>query len=120
MNTTTEVERTPLKLAIDGQTIAVEQLGVRLPFARKPAHLREVSETSDRSNLVYVIETREMTPAEFDALSSSLLRSREWLKGKGGYVGAGRLCVEVRALGRPSLYIDPSGGDYPRYVARLG
>jgi hypothetical protein len=28
--------------------------------------------------------------------------------------------VEVHAPGRPYLYLDPSGGDYPRYVARLG
>jgi len=32
----------------------------------------------------------------------------------------GRLCVEVHAPGRPYLYVDPSGGDYARYVARLG
>ena len=44
----------------------------------------------------------------------------EWLAGKGGYVGQGRLCVEVHAPGRPYLYVDPSGGDYARYAARLG
>ena len=46
--------------------------------------------------------------------------ARDWLAGKGGYVDQGRLCVEVHAPGRPYLFIDPSGGDYPRYVARLG
>jgi hypothetical protein len=69
---------------------------------------------------VFVTEAREMTPAEFDAFASQLLKSRDWLSGKGGYLADGRLCVEVRATGRPILYVDPSGGDYGRYVARLG
>jgi taurine transport system substrate-binding protein len=69
---------------------------------------------------VFVTETREMTPAEFDVFASQLLKSRDWLSGKGGYLADGRLCVEVRASGRPTLYVDPSGGDYGRYVARLG
>ena len=30
------------------------------------------------------------------------------------------MCVEVNAPGRPYLYVDPSGGDYARYAARLG
>ncbi len=30
------IERTPLTLQWEGQDIQVEQLGIRLPFARKP------------------------------------------------------------------------------------
>ncbi|CAJ0895440.1 hypothetical protein R1479_03948 [Ralstonia mannitolilytica] len=60
------------------------------------------------------------TPAEFDAFGRSLLVSRDWLRGKGGGTGDGYLCVEVTAPGRPYLYVNPEGGDYARYVARLG
>jgi hypothetical protein len=49
-----------------------------------------------------------------------MLVSRDWLAGKGGFVGEGRLCIEIHAPGRPYLYVDPSGSDYARYVARLG
>lgn len=61
-----------------------------------------------------------MTSAEFDTFAWTLGARREWLKGKGGNIADGVLCVEVRAPGRPYLYIDPSGSDYPRHVARLG
>jgi hypothetical protein len=116
---TIEVKRTPTTVTVNGQVMSVQQLSVLLPFARKPADLSEACEASG-SDTVYITETREMTPDEFDAFSRSLLRSRDWLSGKGGYANDGRLCVEVHAPGRPWLYVDPSGGDYGRYVARIG
>jgi hypothetical protein len=106
-------------ITIDGTDIQVEQLGTPLAFTRKPRDLGELS-GSDGTQVVYVTETREMSPAEFDAFGRDLLRSRPWLAGKGGYYGKGRLCIEVCAPDRPRLYVDPSGGDYARYVARLG
>ena len=115
---TITIERTPRTLQFEGTAIEVEELSVRLPFARKPADLSEVG--GEGNYKVFVTETREMTPAEFDGFASQLLKSRDWLNGKGGYLADGRLCVEVRASGRPALFVDPSGGDYGRYVARLG
>ena len=115
---TITIERTPRTLQFEGTAIEVEELSVRLPFARKPADLSEVG--GEGNYKVFVTETREMTPAEFDGFASQLLKSRDWLRGKGGYIGNGRLCVEVHAPGRPYLFIDPSGGDTARYVARLG
>ena len=112
------IERTPMSLQWEGQEIQVEQLGIRLPFARKPADLKDMNASGDY--VVYVTETREMEPEEFDGFAKNLSKSRDWLKGKGGYFMQGRLCVEIHAPGRPYLFIDPSGGDYPRYVARLG
>ena len=112
------IERTPVTVEFDGQHIPAEQLGVRLPFARKPADLADICASGE--DIVYVTETRVMTPAEFDAFTRNLLASRDWLAGKGGYAGAGRLCVEIHAPGRPYLYVDPSGSNYGRYVARLG
>ena len=115
---TITIERTLRTFTVDGNGIQVEELGIRLPFARKPVDLRDMSATGDY--IVYVTETRTMTPEEFDGFAANLLTSRDWLTGKGGYVGNGSLCVEVHAPGRPYLYVDPSGGDYGRYVGRLG
>ncbi len=112
------IERTPLTLMWEGQEIQVEQLGIRLPFARKPENLKDMSASGDY--IVYVTETRIMTPEEFDGFAANLLVSRDWLAGKGGYADQGRFCVEVHAAGHPYLYVDPSGSDYARYAARLG
>ncbi len=103
---------------INGQAVIVEELGGRLPFARKPVDLDEVGGHGQIK--VFVTETRVMTPAEFDAFARSLMASRDWLAGKGGGVEGGYLCVEVTAPGRPYLYVNPEGSDYARYVARLG
>ena len=115
---TITIERKPLTIMFDGQQVQVEELSIRLPFGRKPSDINDIAATGDY--VVYVTETRTMTPEEFDGFAMNLYKSRDWLKGKGGYLGQGRLCVQVQAPGRPYLFIDPSGGDYPRYVARLG
>lgn len=115
---TINIDRRPLTIVFDGSEIEVEELGVRLPFGRKPADLTDLAACGDYT--VYVTETREMATQEFDEFAMNFFESRDWLRGKGGFVGNGRLCVEVHAPGRPYLYVDPSGGDYARYVARLG
>ncbi len=115
---TLTIERTPRTLKINGQAVIVEELGMRLPFARKPLDLDQVGGYDQTK--VFVTETRVMAPAEFDAFARSLTASRDWLAGKGGGVQGGYLCVEVTAPGRPYLYVNPEGSDYARYVARLG
>ncbi len=115
---TITIERKPLTINFDGQEIEVEELSLRLPFARKPESLRDMIATGDY--IVYVTETREMTHDEYDGFTCNLLASRDWLKGKGGYLGQGRLCVEIHSPGRPYLYVDPSGADYVRYIGRIG
>ncbi|HNB46399.1 MAG: hypothetical protein RKP46_18945 [Candidatus Accumulibacter sp.] len=115
---TITIERTPRTLQFGDTTLQVEELSVRLPFARKPADLDEVG--GQGQTKVYATETKELTVDEFDAFARSLLVSRDWLRGKGGGTGDGYLCVEVTAPGRPYLYVNPEGGDYARYVARLG
>lgn len=118
MHMTIDIERTPRTANVGGQTVHVEELSLPLPFARKPGSLAEVG-GSERCK-VFVIETREMSSTEFDIFSNHLLASRDWLAGKGGYCEDGRLCIEIKAPGRPTLYVDPSGSNYARYVARLG
>jgi hypothetical protein len=115
---TITIERTPLTITREGLAIQVEELSVRLPFARKPADVSEVGGFG--STRILITETREMTPGDFDAFASNLMKSRDWLRGKGGGTGDAYFCVEVHAPGRPYLYVNPEGGDYARYVARLG
>lgn len=112
------IVRTPRVLRFGRQKIRVEQLGASLPFACKPTSLREMCATGEHR--IYVVETVELTIAEFDAFTADLSRPQSWLSGKGGNVADGCLCVEVLAPGRPYLYVDPAGGNYARYVARLG
>ena len=86
---TITIERMPRTLQFEGTAIEVEELSVRLPFARKPADLSEVG--GEGNYKVFVTETRLMTPAEFDGFACQLLKSRDWLSGKGGYLSDGRL-----------------------------
>lgn len=115
---TITIERTPRSVHLGDTTLQVQELSVRLPFARKPCDLGELGGGTPEK--VLVTETREMSPAEFDEFAANLLRSRSWLNARGGSTREGVLCVEVRAPGRPHLYINPEGSDYGRYVARLG
>lgn len=115
---TITIERTPRTITREGLAIQVEELSVRLPFARKPADLSEVGGFGNTR--ILVTETRGMTQSDFDSFASNLMKSRDWLRGKGGGTGDGYFCVEVHAPGRPYLYVNPEGGDYARYVARLG
>lgn len=115
---TLTIECKPETINWDGQELQVHKLSIRLPFGRKPTDITDIAASGDYT--VYVTDTLEMEPEEFDGFAMNLYKSRDWLKGKGGYVGDGRLCVMVHAPGRPYLFVDPSGGDYPRYLARLG
>ena len=125
MSAGTEVAATPDRRAVtiefDGRPVPAEDLGLRLAFTRKPARLAEVGDARDGpAEPVFVTETIRLTSSAFDGFAMRLLASQPWLAGKGGYAQGGRLCVEVCAPDRPTLLVDPSGGDYARYVARLG
>ena len=110
------IKRNPCTVVIGDKIIETEKLHKRLPFARKPADLSEVR--GKEYVEVYVTETKELTTAEFDDFASSLLVSRDWLRGKGGGKLGSYFCIEVIAPGRPTLYVNPEGSDFARYVAR--
>ena len=59
------IPRTPRTVQFRGQALHVEELGACLPFACKPDNLREMCATGEHR--IYITETVEMTPAEFDA-----------------------------------------------------
>lgn len=68
---TITIESTPRALRFEGAAIEVEELRVRLPFARKHTDLSEVG--GEGSHKVFMTETREMSPAQFDAFATQML-----------------------------------------------
>lgn len=91
----------------------------RARFARKPWSLDDVLHNSDPSAPFEPIEIelhKELTAAEYDAFANELLENRDWLAGHGGHAGGRRYVVEVSAPGRRTLFVDPSGSAYGRYV----
>ena len=94
-------------------------IATRARFTRKPCSIDEVLHNSDPSappESITVEFRKEMTAAEYDAFASTLLEDRDWLTGRGGHANGQRQVVEVSAPGRTTLYVDPSGGSYGRYV----
>jgi hypothetical protein len=116
---TIRIARTPRTVSVCGEQVTVHELGIRLPFTRKPQSLSDVGGGGDPQR-IYVTSTREMTAAEYDDFARGFLRDRDWLSGQGGVIGDARVCVELIAPGRPVLYVNAEGFGYARYVARLG
>ena len=92
---------------------------IRARFTRKPCSLDDVLHNTDPSappEPIAIEFRKELTAAEYDAFASTLLEDRDWLAGRGGHADGHRRVVEVSAPGRTTLYVDPSGGSYGRYV----
>lgn len=66
---------------------------------------------------VSVMETINLTPEQYNAICSSPLDDYIFLSGKGGYDdGNHRQVVALKCAGKPTLYVDPSGSGYCRYM----
>ena len=92
---------------------------IRVRFARKPCDLDEVLHNADPSAPLEPIEIelhKELTEAEYDAFANTLLQDRDWLAGLGGHANGRRRVVAVSAPGRTTVFVDPSGSSYGRYV----
>ena len=95
---------------------------VKTYMVRKPSDLAEVKSITraniDRLETVAVTETIKLTPAEYKRVCKHLLTDYSFLKGKGGYSSEHeyRQVVEITADGQPTLYADPSGSSYCRYL----
>ena len=88
-------------------------------FTRKPFSIDEVHHNSDPSappEVITIEFRKELTATEYDAFANTLLEDRDWLAGRGGHADGHRRVVEVCAPGRTTLYVDPSGSSYGRYV----
>ena len=95
---------------------------VKTYMVRKPSDLDEVKTitraNSDRLETVAVAETINLTPVEYRRVCRNPLNDYDFLKGKGGYCDehSYRQVVEITADGQPTLYADPSGSSYCRYL----
>jgi len=92
---------------------------IRARFTRKPCSIDEVLHNSDPSappESITIECRKKLTSAEYDVFANTLLEDRDWLAGRGGHRNGQRSVVEVSAPGRTTLYVDPSGGSYGRYV----
>ena len=94
-------------------------IATRARFTRKPCSIDEVLHNSDPSappESITIELRKELTAIEYDVFANTLLDNRDWLAGHGGHSNGKRSVVEVSAPGRTTLYVDPSGGSYGRYV----
>lgn len=93
---------------------------LRVRFTRKPCSLSEVLHNGDpdpTASQVVVEKHVELSSPEYDEFAENLLVDRPWLKGLGGWLNKDvRNAVMVTAPERTTLYVDPSGSAYGRYV----
>jgi hypothetical protein len=68
-----------------------------------------------------IIETKHLTPSEFDAFCASFYTERDWLTGKGGHRSKDRKLLSYSAIlvvapDRPRILVNPEGFNYGRYI----
>lgn len=90
-------------------------------FARKPMGMQDVMAAArDEDGEKFFVEIQETISLTEDAYAlfiSNFMEICPWLAGKGGYVNSTtRQAVRVTCEGQPTLYVDPSGAAYGRYV----
>lgn len=93
----------------------------KIYMVRKPSDFEEVKELCRRYNMqaeeVTVTEMVNMPPVWYDAVCQNPLDDYIFLSGKGGYDDENhRQVVALQCPGKPTLYVDPSGSSYCRYM----
>lgn len=95
-----------------------DQILVR--FARKPCSIEDIEaagrDYDNRAEAIEITETKSLNAEEYDSFIKNILSDHEWLTGKGGYDNGLRKAVAITAPDRKTLYADPSGYSYARYV----
>ena len=90
---------------------------VNVHFARKPVNLEAALLDHDREIEAARIEaTQALTSAEYDAFTANFFATQSWLVDRGGWANGRTRVVEVTAPNRSTLYINPEGYGYARYV----
>lgn len=98
----------------------MEQEIIRVMYCRKAVDWDEIRSCLNiphqYASKTVVVEIKEMDDREYEEFVNNPMASREWLKDKGGTINDIRQSIAVTCAGRPTLYVDPSGYDYARYV----
>ena len=94
---------------------------VKIYMVRKPSDIDEVMELCRRYNAqaeeVTVVETVNLPPVWYGAVCRAPLDDYIFLSGKGGYDDENhRQVVALQCPSKPTLYVDPSGSSYCRYM----
>ena len=97
---------------------------VSAAFVHKPGdgeRLVEQLAGEKKTEQAKIIESRNLSTAEYDAFVGDLFADYGWLKGKGGIEplpqgGQQRHVIELMAKDRQTLLVDPSGHGYARIV----
>ena len=95
---------------------------VKTYMVRKPSDISEVQDLTQKYSYqaeeVVIAETVHLSPVWYQAVCQRPLDNYIFLSGKGGYSSEHeyRQVVEITADGQPTLYADPSGSSYCRYL----
>lgn len=106
----------------DALTAAYQAGGrVCVRFARKPSGWWDVVAAAHDADagtyMVQIQEHRHMAKTEYDSFVEKMMADYDWLRGNGGYVNPHtRQVVKITCIGQPTIFVDPSGYAYARYV----
>jgi len=93
---------------------------VNVRFIRKPCNIEEMTADLEqydiRPVLSEVIEIWDMSADEYDIFAADFFAHHQRLNGKGGRTGNLHQVIEINAPERKTLYVNPEGFDYARYV----
>ena len=94
---------------------------VKVYMVRKPSDFEEVrllcKKYAHEAEEVLIEETIYLPLVWYEALCQRPLDNYIFLSGKGGYDDAGhRKVVAIKCHNKPTLYVDPSGSSYCRYM----
>lgn len=91
---------------------------IKVGYARKPPCLDGVTNSPFRLDPLEteVVETKSMSAEEYDAFAQDFYLSRDWLDGKGGSRNGIIQAIAITAPERETLYVNPEGHSYARYV----
>ena len=94
---------------------------VKIYMVWKPLDIDEVKvlcwKYAAQAEEVVIAETVEFPAVQYDAICLFPLDDYIFLSGKGGYDDENhRQVVGLKCTGRPTLYVDPSGSSYCRYM----
>ena len=94
---------------------------VKVYMVRKPSDFEEVKilckKYTHEAEEVLIEETVNLPLVWYEALCQRPMDNYIFLSGKGGYDDTGhRKVVAIKCADKPTLYVDPSGSSYCRYM----
>ncbi|MBF0401925.1 MAG: hypothetical protein HQL90_14310 [Magnetococcales bacterium] len=108
------------------QTKLKKRLSLSVRFARKPRDMEallawiapEEDGYQDSPKQTLVDRVFKLSNEEYDDFASDMLKPRDWING-GGFLHSTNethIAIAIESEGRQTLYLDPSGHNYGRYV----